>query len=79
MSDFCDGVIMTASFDSIRTVHAIKDWVVDEKELQEVKDKLPESDASQIKTINDLYRYIDTGASINSIKMMHDLKPFYRP
>jgi hypothetical protein len=79
LSDFCDGVIMTASFDSIRTVHAIKDWVVDEKELQEVKDKLPESDASQIKTINDLYRYIDTGASINSIKMMHDLKPFYRP
>jgi len=79
LRDFCDGVIVTASFDSIRPVHAIKDWVVDEKELREVKDMMPESDAIQIKTINDLYRYIDTGASINSIKMMHDLKPFYRP
>lgn len=79
LSDFCDGVIMIASFDSIKPVHIIKDWVVDEKELQEVKDILREREANQINTINDLYRYIDPEASLNSIKAIHNLKPFSRP
>ncbi len=79
LSDFCDGVIMIASFESIKPVHIIKDWVVDEKQLQELKDILPQRDANQINTINDLYRYIDPEASLNSIKAIHNLKKFSRP
>lgn len=70
---------MIASFESIKPVHIIKDWVVDEKQLQELKDILPQRDANQINTINDLYRYIDPEASLNSIKAIHNLKKFSRP
>ena len=41
LRNFYDGMIMLASFDSIRKVHLIKDWGVDYKELQEVRIVLP--------------------------------------
>lgn len=80
LSSFCDGVIMTTSFDSVRTVRIIPDWVVGEEELNEVKAVLPEKDAGPIHTINDFYRYLDTQKNLDRIKWMHQWarKPDFR-
>lgn len=75
--EFCDGAIMLTSFDKIEPVDIIPDWVTTEKELGLVKSILPEDDAKQIKTIQDLMNYINPTANQKEIKKFHSIKKFW--
>jgi hypothetical protein len=75
--DFCDGMIMLAPFDKIEPVEVIPDWVTTEKELVEVKGVLPEEDAKQIKTIQDVMDYINPNADLKELRELHSLKRFW--
>lgn len=77
LKSFCDGAIMLASFDKIEPVDVITDWVTNQKELDEVKNILPDGDAMQIKTIQDLMNYINPVANQEEIRKFHSLKKFW--
>ena len=78
LRDFCDGCIMLNAFDKIEPVKLIPDWVTTEEELNEMKQVLPDSDAKNIKTIQDLTNYINPTGNINEIKNFHSLKKFWK-
>jgi hypothetical protein len=78
LKDFCDGIIMLNSFDKIKPVKFITDWVTTEEELNEIKNVLPEEDAKQIKSIPDLINYINPTANINAIRKFHNLNKFWK-
>ena len=77
LKDFCDGAIMITSFDKIEPVKVIPDWAVTPKELEDIKKILPEEDAKQIKTIQDLISYIDPTSYQKEIKKFHSLNKFW--
>lgn len=77
LKDFCDGAIMLASFDKIRPVNTIPDWVTNQKELDEVKSILPDEDAKHIKTIKDLTDYINPTINQKEIIEFHNIKKFW--
>lgn len=78
LKDFCDGCIMLNSFDKIETVNFIHDWVTTEEEVNQVKQVLPENDAKQIKTIQDLINYINPTGNLNEIRNFHNMKKFWK-
>ena len=75
--DFCDGAIMLAPFDEIEPVDIIKDWVTTQKELNEVKNILPDKDAREINTIDGLMNFINPALDQNEIREIHQLKKFW--
>lgn len=77
LKDFCDGAIMLAPFDKIEPVRVISNWVTNQKELDEVKNILPNADAKQIITFQDLMNYIAPTKGQEAIKKPHDLKKIW--
>ena len=77
LKDFCDGSIMLNSFDKIEPVNFIHDWVITEEELNQVKQVLPDNDAKQIKSIQDLINYINPSANQEEIRKLHSMKKFW--
>lgn len=77
LKDFCDGCIMLNSFDKIEPVNFIHDWVTTEEELNQVKQVLPDNDAKQIRTIQDLINYINPSANQEEIRKLHRIKMFW--
>ena len=77
LKDFCDGSIMLASFDKIEPANVIPDWVTTEEELENVKKSLPDNNVKQIKTIQDLMKYINPEANQKEIKEFHTLKKIW--
>ncbi len=75
--DFCDAAIMLASFSKIEPVHIIKDWVTTKQDLDEVKNVLPENDAKNITTKEELYNYIAPENDLNAIRSIHQLHKFW--
>jgi hypothetical protein len=78
LKDFCDGIIMLNAFDKIEPVNIISDWVTTNEELNEVKKKLPEEDARQIRSIPDFINYINPAGDINAVKAFHNLEKFWK-
>lgn len=78
LKDFCDGFIMLHSFDKIEPVHFIHDWLTTEEELNQVKQVLPDNDAKQIKTIQDMINYINPTSNFEGIKTFHSMKQFWK-
>ena len=77
LKDFCDGIIMIASFKDIEPIHLIKDWVTTQQDLDEVKSVLPLADANNIHTQQDLYNYISPEDNRKAIKSFHNLQKFW--
>jgi hypothetical protein len=75
--DFCDGAIMIASFKEIVPIHIIKDWVITQQDLDEVKSVLQPADAKNIHTQQDLYNYISPEENRTAIKSFHQLPKFW--
>ncbi|MES1214780.1 MAG: hypothetical protein ABUT20_04610 [Bacteroidota bacterium] len=78
LKDFCDGVVMLAPFDKIHPVDIIPDWITTDKQLNAVKNILPEQDTQQIKTARDLMNYIDPARNQQQIRDFHSLKKFWK-
>lgn len=68
---------MLNSFDKIEPVNFIHDWVTTEEELNQVKQVLPDNDAKQIRTIQDLINYINPSANQEEIRKLHRIKMFW--
>lgn len=77
LSEFCDGLIMIESFDTIEPVRVIPDWITSEQDLNEVKSTLPENEAKDIHSIQDLIDYIGSNSDLNDFNKQHQLTKFW--
>ena len=77
LKNFCDGAVMLAPFDKVDPINIISDWVTTQQQLEDVKKVLPDQDAKQIQTIQDLMNYINPTASQKHTKEIHSLGKFW--
>ncbi|WEK34984.1 MAG: hypothetical protein P0Y53_21050 [Candidatus Pseudobacter hemicellulosilyticus] len=77
LREFCDGVIMPAGFDQVQPVVIIPDWVPNTAALEEIKKVLPEEEARQLHSPQELMKYINPDADQEQIRRLHSQQKFW--
>ncbi len=72
LKDLCDGYIMLCSFEEIKPVHPIQDWITSEEELNQIKKIIPPEQAEQIKDIPSFMQQLDQRIT-EYIQMYHQI------
>lgn len=72
LQKFCDGYIMLCSFDEIKPVCSIEDWIISENELNEIKNVLSPGQAERIKDIPSFLKQLEHRIT-GSMQMYHNV------